>query len=529
MDAQTQRLLITAGVGLTLVYIVSKVFNAVKNAGRPPLPPGPKGLPLVGNLYDLPQPGVFEGGHWLKHKEIYGKISSVKVMGQTMIILNDEEMAHELLDRRSAIYSSRPRQVFAGEIVGWENSLAPCPHNNRFRLLRKNLARVIGSKSLIAKFSRLQEAEVGHFLLHMLHHPEKLLDHIRREGGIALLKVVYGYTVEPHGEDPFVSLTTRTMNHFSLAAAPGVWMVDIFPFLKYIPEWFPGATFKKVGREWAGELHQIVEKPHAFTELQMAQGKPTRSFLATLLENENTPPEEQHTNKWGAMALCAAGSFTSRATMMWFFLAMTLYPDVQKKAQEELDRVIGKDRLPNGADRENLPYIEAVVQETLRWHSVVPLAVPHTCTKDDTIDGYFIPKGAMVIPNLWAYSHDEATYKDAYTFNPDRFLGKDPEPDPRRWAFGFGRRICPGQFLADNSLYFKIAQTLSVFSISKHVENGREVEPTFDYLPGLVSYPVPYKNTVKPRSAHHEKLIESIEEEFPWEESDIKIMNTIKV
>lgn len=87
--------------------------------------------------------------------------------------------------------------------------------------------------------------------------------------------------------------------------------------------------------------------------------------------------------------------------MECFFLAMTVYPSVQRKAQEELDRVIGPDRLPGFQDRENLPYINAVVKEVLRWHPVAPLALPHMTTEDDIYEGYLIPKGALLLPNVW--------------------------------------------------------------------------------------------------------------------------------
>ena len=80
---------------------------------------------------------------------------------------------------------------------------------------------------------------------------------------------------------------------------------------------------------------------------------------------------------------------------------MTVHPDVQRKAQEEIDRVIGTHRLPTLADRENLPYIDAVVKEVLRWQPVAPMGLPHTSTEDDTIEGYFIPKDAMIFANVW--------------------------------------------------------------------------------------------------------------------------------
>ena len=90
--------------------------------------------------------------------------------------------------------------------------------------------------------------------------------------------------------------------------------------------------------------------------------------------------------------------------MACFFLAMTLFPEVQRKAQEEIDRVIGTDRLPTFEDREDLPYVDAVVKEVLRWHPVAPMGVPHVSTEDDIYEGHFIPAGAIIMPNIWFVS-----------------------------------------------------------------------------------------------------------------------------
>lgn len=113
-------------------------------------------------------------------------------------------------------------------------------------------------------------------------------------------------------------------------------------------------------------------------------------------------------------------------------------------------------------------------------------------------------------------------------FKPERFLatdGHEPAPDPHMFVFGFGRRICPGRILADNALYLNIAQSLAVFSISKSVEDAGA--DTIRFTPGVVSHPEPFKSVIKPRSPRHEKLIRSIEEVHPWDESDGKVLESM--
>ena len=123
---------------------------------------------------------------------------------------------------------------------------------------------------------------------------------------------------------------------------------------------------------------------------------------------------------------------------------MVLNPDVVKKAQEELDRVVGKGHLPDFSDKDRLPYIDALVKELFRWNPPVPMGIPGRATQDDVYRGYFIPAGTTVMENIWAVFRDPNLYPDPEVFNPDRFL-KDGEinpliSNPEDRVFGSGRR-----------------------------------------------------------------------------------------
>ncbi|KAF5019368.1 hypothetical protein F66182_8618 [Fusarium sp. NRRL 66182] len=510
------------GVGVSLVVYLG--LRALIRASTQPLPPGPRGLPILGNLKDLPPPGAFEAHHWLKHKALYGPISSITVLGQTIVIVNEAALAFEILERRSAIHSSRPNQIFAGEMVGWRDSLAFLPYSARFRTYRKNMSRIIGSNTAASQYDKLQEAEVAHFLLHVLDQPDKLKDH----AGAVILKIAYGYTAEQFEDDVLVDMAGEAMNNFAVAAVPGAFLVDIMPFLRHVPDWVPGTGWKRLAREWGSELQEVVEKPYAFVKHQLAQGKQDSSFLTHLLDAGDATAEEKLANKWSAASLYVAGADTTVSSVACFFLAMSLHPEVQKKAQEEIDRVVGRDRIPASSDRQRLPYIEAVVKEVLRWHPVAPMGLPHSGTADDICEGYFIPKEAMVLANIWHFTHDPEVYQEPMRFNPERFLpadGRQSQPDPYRYVFGFGRRICPGRVLADNAMYLTIAQTLAVFSISKdEAEAAEEIR----FTPGIVSHPAPFNAVIKPRSEHHEKLVRALEQVYPWEKSDGHVLESIQ-
>jgi cytochrome P450 len=170
---------------------------------------------------------------------------------------------------------------------------------------------------------------------------------------------------------------------------------------------------------------------------------------------------------------------------MWWALAMIANPEVQKRAQDELDTVVGRSRSPTFADAPNLPYMQALVKESLRWRSALPLGIPHSTTEDDWYEGMFIPKGTLCISNMWQCNHDAAFYgDDAAMFNPGRFLDENgkliPGPaetrDDGHCTYGFGRRACVGKHVANDSLFINIATMLWAVRLERaRDENGKEM------------------------------------------------------
>ncbi|KAI1826284.1 cytochrome protein [Xylaria intraflava] len=512
-----------AGVVFAMALVLSARITLIMIFSKKPgpLPPGPKGLPFVGNVNDLPPPGQRECEHWIKHKDIYGPISSVTVLGTTIVILNSSELAVELLDRKSAVYSSRPRLPFA-DITGLGSAMPMLPYNKMLRYQRKLIYTFIGSPAAATTYIDVQEKEAHRFLLRVLQRPESFLDHIRTEAGAIILKTVYGYTVEPHKSDPLVKLIGESMEHFAAAVVPGAWLVDVIPALQYIPEWMPGTGWKETSKKWRNTIMETAEKPLLFARKRRANGHAEKSYVGKFYDDrgDDLSPDDCDTLKWTALSLFGGGADTTVNMLSAFFLAMILYPDVQRKAQEEIDQVIGTGRLPMYSDRDRLPYVDAVVTEAWRWHPVVPLNTPHTSDAEHFVNGYYIPKGALVMANIWAFTHDPVVYPDPSAFNPLRYLGPNSAPNPTKHVFGYGRRICPGRHIAMSSVWITIAQSLAVLNIKKGLDaNGREIEPTVASTPGLVSRPEEFKATIKPRSPQHEVLIRQAEELHPWEKS----------
>ncbi|KAG9087349.1 hypothetical protein FRC06_002581 [Ceratobasidium sp. 370] len=148
---------------------------------------------------------------------------------------------------------------------------------------------------------------------------------------------------------------------------------------------------------------------------------------------------------------------------MTFIVAMILHPGVQEKVQAELDMVLGEERLPELSDRESLPYTNCVLKEAARWSPVAPLGLAHACSQANEYRGFGIPKGAIVIGNVWAISNDPSVYPEPRKFNPDRFFNPSVPEAP---GFGFGRRFCPGVYFAESSLFIAATTLLTIFNIT---------------------------------------------------------------
>jgi cytochrome P450 len=186
--------------------------------------------------------------------------------------------------------------------------------------------------------------------------------------------------------------------------------------------------------------------------------------------------------------------------MIWWALAMIVHPEIQKRAQDQLDLVVGRFRPPTFADAPNLPYIQALVKETLRWRPALPMGFPHRTTEDDWYEGMFIPKGTSCIANVWQCNHDPAYYgDDAASFNPQRFLDERgqliPGPaetrDDGHSTYGFGRRACVGKHAANDALFMSMATVLWAMRLERpRDESGKEVPLDTETLvdSGMVMY-----------------------------------------
>ncbi|KAF8895356.1 CyP450 monooxygenase [Infundibulicybe gibba] len=490
------------------MWLLKSVINSRRgNPGNLPFPPGPKGKPIIGNAQDIPAKHP-----WLTYLQWSKKYNSdvvhACVLRQHIIIINSLKAANDLFEKRSRIYADRPRATMI-DLMDWDFTLGLMPLGDRMRRQRRFLHQNL-RKEIAHKHQPTQAIKVHDMLRGFLTEPEDFLGHIKTLAAAVVMAVFYGYDISPVN-DKFVTLSERAVGNLSNSIFPGATAVNWIPILRFLPSWFPGAGFQKYAEETRDLLASMRELPFQFVRESTAAGLQQPSIVAKYLEGHpDADPEEDAIIKDGSATGYAAGADTTVAAIATFILAMAIHPATQKRAQDELQTVIGA-RLPTIEDRNQLPYIEAIYRECFRWRPVLPLSLPHSTYMDDIYNGYYIPRGAVIMTNIWAMSHDESTYKDPESFSPERFLddqGQLNEDEPIVW--GFGRRGCVGKHLASHTVWLAIASVLTSFDVRKAKDSaGNEIPIPGEYSSALICHPHPFRCSITPRSSEARKLIQA--------------------
>jgi len=322
---------------------------------------------------------------------------SFRVFGQVVIVLNSIKVAKDLLEKNGDIYSDRPVIPFY-EMMGWQWVVPIARSGERWQRGRKLLDR--GLRPGAAALHRpMLQARARVLLTRLLTDPQRWEGHIDLFQGESILAMTYGYEVHGH-EDRMIDAAKRMHKFGAEKILPGALLVNYISLLRHIPEWLPWLSYKPLARIGHNLGNQVLYPPLQFVKESILNGTALPSLaLENFQEVENlklrgSDRDEAEEIIAGALgSIYAAASDTTVSALMSLFVAMLLHPNVQKKAQEELDFAIGRERLPTFEDRPRLPFIDAVCKELLRWRPVNPLGIPHAATKNDTYAGFFIPKG----------------------------------------------------------------------------------------------------------------------------------------
>ncbi|KAG8214156.1 cytochrome P450 [Butyriboletus roseoflavus] len=230
-----------------------------------------------------------------------GPIVSLNVMGTQYVVLNSLKATKDLLEKKSAITSNKPHFTMCGDLVGWSNNMGFLQYGNTYRKYRKFFRQQILTKRSLEVFYPVKEAEARQFLRNVLKNADHLVSHSRRMAGSVILRISHGYCVKEDG-DPLVEMVDKATDNLSLIAAPGRFLVDIFPILRYLLEWFPGGGFHKDTRQWRNMLNEAVGTPYRFVLEHLANGDAAPSFISRVLQDGVTP-EEEEILKWASFSM----------------------------------------------------------------------------------------------------------------------------------------------------------------------------------------------------------------------------------
>ncbi|QRV96397.1 cytochrome P450 family protein [Ceratobasidium sp. AG-Ba] len=377
-------------LSLALAVLVAYAILSKKRRLRS-LPPSPNSHLLFGHLFMLPT----SEEHIVYRdiaKQLNSDIISFTALGQVIIVLNSIESATELLSKRGAIYSDRPQLPILKDekLAGWGKNTGFLAYGERWKKQRYRTQAILEPNASGALSSKMtKQARLS--MRRLLSRPEGAAEELRWMTAAIMLSCIYGYEAS-YPDDELVRLIEISNDQLCEAAIPNT----------HVPSWAPGAAWKRRANEWRLGKDRVVNEPLEWTKSQMAAGVASSSISETLLTEMATSEipdscveEEEDVIRWVAGTLYSAGADTTVATETNFVLAMVLHPEVQKKAQAELDRVLGG-RLPELSDRESLPYLDAVMKEVMRWRPVVPMGLPRATSKEDVYGSYLIPKGAIV-------------------------------------------------------------------------------------------------------------------------------------
>ncbi|KAG6918162.1 hypothetical protein DXG01_016147 [Tephrocybe rancida] len=437
-----------SGPLLLLIYVIASlpvvlVFKWWYTlSSRLPYPPGPKPSLIAGN-----SAGVATTLPWLKYTEWakqYGDIVHFRIFNEHVVVVNTVKDAIAMFDKRSRIYSDRPEMIMI-ELMGWDFNASLIRYGDKWRRHRRLFQQNFNKATVQITQEPTQTVKVYECLNRLLVAPDDFIAHFRTVTAAIVMATVYDNKISEAEVERFAGLAETAVTKLSESFFPGAVSVNALPFLRHLPTWFPGAGFHKLAAECKVCTDEMQNYPFRHVQEKMASGDEVSGLLARLLQRKTDNPEWAHEEadiKGVAATSFVGGAETTVSAIETFLYAMVVSYEAQKKAQDEIDSIVGNKRLPDFSDRESMPYLEAVFREVMRWHPVTPLGVSHAPSEDDIYKGYFIPKGATIMPNIWAMTHDETRYPQPDLFLPERFFNENGKlnDDDTVLSFGFGRR-----------------------------------------------------------------------------------------
>uniref|UniRef100_A0A8C7Z4I8 Cytochrome P450 1A n=2 Tax=Oryzias sinensis TaxID=183150 RepID=A0A8C7Z4I8_9TELE len=491
LDAGALRNVLLTSVTLLLAF---HLWLWVRRRPTPRLP-GPFAWPLIGNAAQL---GNAPHLYFMRMVKKYGTVFQIQLGSRAVVVLNGDSIRQALV-KQGPDFAGRP-DFTSFRFIANGDSLAFNTVSDWWKTHRRV------AHSTVRMFSTGNPQTKKTFEQHVLSEFKELL-------GLFLAKTREVQFFQPmtylvvstanvmsavcfgkrysYDDEEFRQVVGRNEQFTQTVGAGSI--VDVMPWLQYFPN--PIKTvfdnFKKLNREFSDFIHDKVVE-HRKTMESCTMRDMTDAFIVAL---------DQIRNKTGALKdyvvptlgdIFGASQDTLSTAKQWIILVLIKYPEIQQRLQKEVDRVVGRERLPSIEDQPQLPYIMAFIYEVMRFTSFVPLTIPHCTVTDTSIMSYTIPKNTVIFINQWSINHDPSMWAHPDTFDPERFL--DPEGKLNKdltsnvLIFSLGKRRCIGEELSKLQLFLFVALIAHQCNITTHPERS----PTLEYSYGLTLKPHAY-------------------------------------
>lgn len=471
---------------LILLFVLYLVTNHFLSKTRN-LPPSPfPALPVIGHLHLLKKP---------LHRSLYklsnrhGPVLLLRFGYRRVLLVSSPSAAEECLAKNDVIFANRPR-LLAGKHLGYNfTSIGWAPYSAHWRNLRKISALEVLSFHRLQSLSGIRSDEVR-LLIRSLFSKSSELDTVNLNSSLfelmlnVMMRMIGGRryygenVVEVEEVKIFQEIVTES---FRMNGSSNVG--DFLPVLGAIrgEEKRLMALQRKRDGFYQGLLEDHRKRRTASGRSSFSHGETHKTMVEVLLTLQESEPEyyKDETIKSLISIMLTAGTDTSAVTIEWAMSLMLNNLHVLKKAQDEIDSVVGHDRLVAESDMEKLPYLRCIINETMRMYPAGPLLMPHESSEECVVGGYSIPRGTMLLVNAWGIHNDPKIWKEPTMFKPERFQGVDDQGTREGFKFmpfGSGRRGCPGEGLAMRMVGLGLGSLLQCFDWQRVGEDAIDMK-----------------------------------------------------
>ncbi|XP_038861098.1 vitamin D 25-hydroxylase-like [Salvelinus namaycush] len=473
-------------ISLIVILLIRQLVKQRRPRG---FPPGPSPIPVIGNIMSLAtEPHVF----MKKQSEIHGQIFSLDLGGYSAVVLNGYDAIRECLYHQGDVFSDRPSLPLFMKMTKMGGLLNAKFGNGwiEHRQLASNSFRYFGSFQKPLDQKILEECMF--FVDAIDEHKGKPFNpkHLVTNAVSNITNLIIFGERFTYDNCDFQHMIEIFSENVELAVSGWAFLYNAFPWIEYLPFGKHQKLFRNAAKVY-NFLEQIIRRfsegrvcnfPRHYIDDYLNKLDKSAGDLGTPYSRENLI--------YSVGELIIAGTETTTNTLRWAMLYMALYPNIQEKVHKELDSVLGSGQSPSLADKKRMPYVEAVLHEVLRFCNIVPLGIFRATTQDTLVSGYNIPKGTMVITNLYSVHFDEKYWCDPGTFSPHRFLDSNGH-FVRREAFlpfSLGKRHCLGEHLARMEMFLFFTTMLQRF----HLQFPPGTVPSLTPKLGMTLQPLPY-------------------------------------